>query len=260
MWGKKQFLEDLKKYRSAKDVCRIHAEDLASISESTLTWRGLYNDVWRWRKVDKAFDAEVRRLIVPRTGGRPPKDGGDHSWEDKFCEEFYRTSGNLGAAADVTPYSISQIMEFLNENSTSYRKEFAEKFSEVKFRIVGELQSLFLEQRKLDSYSTLEQANIAAKKAWVSLKGLEKLHPALWGKKSELNVQGSIKHLHGAQRLLPPEERLAQLWDEQKQFFERRREEALQLADGRHNTVTAQLPQQEEIILEAEVVNAATEV
>lgn len=242
-------------------MCKIHADDLASISDSKLTWRGLYNDVWRWRKLNKSFDAQVRELIVQdKGGGRPPKDGGDTSWEDLFCEEFYKTNGNLGSASDVTPYSIRQLMEFLDENSTSYRKSFADKFAEVKFRIVGELQSLFLEQRLNSSYANLEQANIAAKKAWVSMKGLEKLHPALWGRKSELNVQGSIKHLHGAQRMLPPEERLAQLWDEQKQFFERRREEALQLVDGRAAKLEPLAPVKEEQIIDAEVIDAATEV
>lgn len=260
-WDKSTFLDDLKEYRSIKDVCQAHVNELElSSGEKTITWRGLYNDVWRWRKEDSLFDEKVASMSLQKSGGRPPKDGGDESWQDDFCETFYNTSGDIGKAAEVTPYSIRQLMEFLDQGSTSYRKDFHDRFMEVKLRIVGELQSLFLSQRLDKAYETESSANIAQRKAWISLKGLEKLYPTLWGRKSELNVQGRIDHVHGTQRALPPEERLSLLWAERQEFFERRKTEALQLVEGQTIKREELSVKEKEEIVDAEVIEGEPEV
>ena len=246
MWCQSQFLEDLHKYKTIKAVCEIYANDQTG-------WRGYYTDVLQWRKNDRKFNEDVIKALSMSNvtqfpgPGRNRIDQGDKSWQKDFCDALYQHDGNRFKAAEATPYSMKTILDMLDVDSTSYDKEFVNMVKEVEAKISSELEEMFLKLRHDHNFDTFENAKIAQTKGWVALKGLEKLDPKRWGRRSELEISGRLDHVHREDRKLSRGEVLNQLWEEQKIFLEKRR---TQLG----------LPSGAAPVLEAEVITGKEEI
>ena len=221
-WSKKTVLEDLRHVGNLKGVCEIYADEKTG-------WRGYYNSLRQWRKEDAAFDKEVGIILsesdtsLQPGPGRERKDGGDLSWQDDYCRALYEFDGNRKLASAVTPYSFGQIMDFLNPETTSFDKAFAEKVKIAEAEISAEIEAMVLGLRKPENFETFEQSKISQTKAWYGLKILEKLDRMRYGRYVEMNMKADVKHQHTVQ-LLPPEQKLFNLWEEQRKHLEARRQ------------------------------------
>ena len=218
LWCKEAFLRDIKQCRNVKKVCSFYADERTG-------WRGYYADYWRWKKQDPVFEKEVIQYIVTTGSGRKRLDNGDKGWQIGYCKELDATNGNYGKAAAVTPYSVREIYEFLSPMSSQYDDTFAKMVDEVFLRKAGDIQEKFLGLMGDENYKDIDTSKITQQKSWVYLRGLEKMDPGRWGRKSETKVTGEIRHLHLQDRAMSPEDRLARLWEEQQRFFESRRQE-----------------------------------
>lgn len=230
-WSKELFLSDLEQAGNIKRVCEIYADEQKG-------WRAYYTDVSRWRKEDPMFDQKVKAILSVSDSsqgagpGRTPIDQGDKSWWGDFCDELYNRSGNRQAASLVTPYSFKTILDMLNPETTSYNKEFAEMVEVTEAEISAEVEEMFLDLRKPENFETFEAAKIAQTKAWYATKVLEKLDKKRYGRFIE--VKGKMTHEHSHQ-LLPPSERMFNLWEEQKKFLEKKAQ--FMLEDGKQSEV-----------------------
>jgi len=247
-------LADLKTYHEVTKVCKIYA----SADRTGRGWRAYYSDVWRWRKADPDFDQAVRDNLPKRVwaGGRPRLDDGDKSWQEEYCRVYLERRGNLSEAAKVTPYSLRQIREFFDPGSSSYDKEFAEAVETLDLEIAGRLQEKFLELTEDDSlYENLDQAKIAQTRGWMLTKGLGALHPK-WGKRTELNVKGTIQHDHRAILAKPREQLLADLADDRKRFFSALTTSRQALPSGERESIDLNSEPIEAEVIEIEAENA----
>jgi len=251
MWCQTQFLEDLRKYHTIKAVCELYADE-------TTGWRGYYTDVLQWRKSDKRFNQQVLDILSMSNltqfpgPGRNRKDNGDVEWQIDYCNALYQHDGNRAKAAEATPYALKTIVDMLDKDSTSYDESFHGRVKEIEARIASELEEMFLKLRHDHNFDTFENAKITQTKAWVALKGLEKMDPKRWGRRSELEISGKLDHIHKEDRKLSRGEVLNQLWEEQKLFLDKRRQQ-LGLPSGESLTIDAEvIAEKEEIPLTAE--------
>ena len=228
LWGKEYALDEIRKFGSPVQVCKMHA------SPETCGWRGYYADLWRWKRSDPGF-AKAYEAIVgdDNTGGRPRLDEEDSSWKEEYCRILLERAGNEDAARRLSgcPLSIRQLRERLSPASTTYDDAFAEKVSDVWAQILGEHQEaafgsarefVDLKNESDDRMRGVKIKEIEAKTR-SSLRVMEKVDPERYG--NRLNVKGGIEHRHTLeQRFLPKEERLALLWEDRKRFEQERKQ------------------------------------
>lgn len=224
LWDKALIVEDFKRLSHIKlvDYCRQYGgED---------HWRTYYNDIWKWRKLDKDFDQSVRDYLDktnPRkgghAGGRPEKDGGDKSWQDEFCLALVACNGNRPKAAQVTPYSWEELYEMLDPDYTSFNEEFSKKVKAVELELAARAEEIMVEALHEDNWKTVGDAKITQAKVWVAKTVAEKLDPKRWGKHVELLHKGGIEHRHviGSSQA----DTIARLKDEQEAFLQVKRGE-----------------------------------
>lgn len=256
-WSREAFVDDLKQVKSIKGVCEIYANRGAVPTG----WQGYYASVQFWRKKDANFDKQVRDILADSEvsmtpgPGRPRKDGGDRSWQEKFCEELYKVDGNRDKASKVTPYSLGQITDMLDERTVSFDKDFFSKVAEVEAKISAEIEEMLLSLRKEENFGTFEQSKITQTKGWYALKVLEKLDKMRYGKYVEMSMKANITHEHNI-NLIPREERLFNLWEEQKKHLEKRQEvKQLMLADKGDEYSIAEPERKVEEVVDGEVIN-----
>lgn len=225
LWSKEQLKKDLCNSSSPlKTILKVYAP-------SPDKWRGIYNDVTIWRKTDlelsKLLDEQLKKTQKKRTkkasGGRPRKDLGDLSWQDRFCEALVNPEdpadkGNRYKAALLTPYTWETISKKIQPGYTDFDEEFYEKVRAAELRIASEAESMLLSMLNEKSFEDFETAKISQAKAWYLTKVLEKMDKLRWGK--EMNVKHSGQVNHNVQ-LLPPEKQLANLVEEQQHYFQK---------------------------------------
>lgn len=190
-------------------------------------WRGIYNDVWKWRKTDTELDDILKKRLKKSTGreiavgGRPPLDAGDKSWQDDFCEALLYPKepsdrGNRYKASLVTPYSWNTILKMIQPGYTEFDKEFYEKVQACELQISAEVEAMMLNLSDPENYKDIESAKKAQSMAWTFSKILEKMDRLRWGKEMNVKHSGQIQHIH---ETLPKEKMLANLAEEQKYFI-----------------------------------------
>lgn len=222
LWGPEALSREIAKKdgRSLKAILEQYA------TEST-GWRGLYNDVRRWRRMDpdlqKMIDDHVQATAPSkkRGSGRPRNDvkEDNHDWRLAYVEEYMRTNSRE-KASKVTPYKPSAILEMLNPNKTEYDKQLAEMVGSAEQMIVDRVSSAALDA--LDE--AVSQGADAKTKAWIAL-GILKTHPKGWQQKMELNVTGSVKFELDRGRVV------AELLADQQRYFANTRPLALVAGD-----------------------------
>ena len=224
LWGDPEyFLEDLQKHRSIKKVCEMYANEDTS-------WRSLYADTWRWRKADPELDAKVKAILEEEgssreNAGRPRNDGGDKSWQRDYVDALREFNLNLVKAAECSPYSVRQIEDFLDSNTSSFDPDFAAMVKEAYLHFASIATEQMVAALDDEAWSSFEQAKITQGRLWAAHKALEKLDSRRYGRKVE--VSGTIDHRH-QHRLMPHNEKLGLLWQDRKEFIERRRQAVLE--------------------------------
>lgn len=224
LWGVDTFKQEIAKMdgRSLRAILEQYA------TEST-GWRGLYNDVRRWRHMDpdlqKMIDDHIKspNRANPATSGsgRKRKDEveGNHDWRLAYVEEYLRTSSREKASM-VTPYKPSTILSMLHPSKTEYDKQFAEMVGTAEQMIVDRVSSVALDALN----EAVAQGADAKTKAWIAL-GILKTHPKGWQQKMELNVTGSVKFELDRGR------QVAELLADQQRYFANTRPLALVSGD-----------------------------
>lgn len=235
LWSKESLLEDVGKYGSAKRVCQMYGGEEH--------WRTYYNDIWRWRRSDAEFERRYRALVKPRGAeGRPRLDGGDKGWFDDFfaaLESCYLDETEAIAKSGC-PYSERQLREFRSRSSSSYDKEYHERWETVRLRVVnagkGEAARLLEPVEIPTEYDAkaielaLTKAKIQQMRANTLTKILQSLDKEEWGR--ELHMKGTVDFRHQLEaRYRPREELLLALAEERKQF-EVRQSVPLELPSG----------------------------
>lgn len=196
-------------------------------------WRGIYSDVWRWRKTDQEFDSIVTEYIQKTTGkkslagGRPRLDNGDKSWQQEYCEALIRFNGNKEKAAQVTPYSFEQIYEMTNPTYGSYDSEFSKMVLSTELKLAAKAEEMVFSALSEENFVDLHTAKIAQTKVWIATKILEKMDKNRWGKDLNVRHSGSINHIQ-----IPREKILATLVDEQKKYLEASKKYEQEVIEG----------------------------
>lgn len=206
-----------------------HAGSLTAILKSYATastgWRGLYNDVARWRDMDpdlqKLIDANVKAMgqkpMAAKGRKRADVKDEDSDWRTRYANEYLATNGNLNKAAAVTPYKPETILGMLRVGRTEYDKQLVD--------IIDNCDRLLVGKAAESVFNSLDEAeknpNISPKdKAYIAL-GILKTHSRGWQQKMELNVTGSVKFELDRGRVV------AELLAEQQRFFKGNRPLAL---------------------------------
>jgi len=198
---------------------------LKSYATASTGWRGLYNDVARWRDMDpdlqKLIDANVKAMgrspVVAKGRKRADSKDEDADWRARYGKEYLATNGNLNKAAAVTPYTPETIQGMLRQGRTEYDKQLVDIIETCDRLLVGKAaESVF---NSLDEAE--KNPNISPKdKAYIAL-GILKTHSKGWQQKMELNVTGSVKFELDRGRVV------AELLAEQQRFFKGNRPLAL---------------------------------
>lgn len=228
LWGDPEFfLEDLQKHRSIKKVCEIYANE-------TISWRSLYADTWRWRKADPTLDAHVKAILEEEgssrdNAGRPRNDGGDKSWQRDYTEALIEWKLNLTKAAEVTPYSVRQLEDFLDPSTSSFDPEFASMVREAYLHFASIATEQLIDTLDPAAWEDFDQAKITQGRAWNLQKIMTMLDQRRFGRRVE--VTGTVQHQH-QHRLLPPGERLSMLIEDRRKFMEARAADVKALPPG----------------------------
>jgi hypothetical protein len=169
-------------------------------------------------------------------------DGGDKAWFDSFFEALERNRLNETAAIAESgcPYSERQLREFRSRSSSSYDKEYHERWDTVRLRVVnaakGEAVKLLDPVEIPETYDedtvelAITKAKIQQMRANTLTKVLQSLDKEEWGR--ELHMKGTVDHRHQLEaRYRPREELLLALAEERKQF-EVRQSVPLELPSG----------------------------
>lgn len=250
LWNKESFLADLKHVGNIKGVCEIYANK----GTTGAGWQGYYNSVSHWRDTDANFAKRMGEILqnsesTTKPGpGRPRLDGGDRSWQQDFSAALYKADGNRRKASKVTPYSFEQIQDMLDERSVSYDADFYKKVRTVEAEIAAEIEEMLLSLRKEEAFEDFNTSKITQTKAWYALKVLEKLDRMRYGRFVEMNMKAEHQHTHTVE-VIPREQKLANLWEEQRKHLETRR---LAIASGAHPDQKLDEP---DPVIEVEVVD-----
>jgi hypothetical protein len=196
LWNKEFVQEELKASSSGvTTICKRYAPSDAS-------WKALYFDVLRWKRESEEFAAvleenrlrtDSKKRINP-SGGRPRNDEPEehHDFRFKFCEELLKTKSRNKASL-ATPYSPEQIYQMLNENYSTYDKEFAEMVHLTEMRMVAWAEEVMWE--------SLNDATNPKDKAWIAKEILKVRDRPRWGDKLDVQVGGTIIHRLPEQRM-----------------------------------------------------------
>lgn len=163
-------------------------------------WRMYYNDVWKWRKLDKEFDDamtdEIQRKSgkVVNIGGRPRKDGGDDDWKAAYCKALLKYSGNRVKAAEATPYQWSTILQKLDPAYTEYDMEFAQMVKNTELQMAAIAEELLISTLDPANYENFEAAKIAQIKSRNASAVLEKLDTKRYGRHITVENTGTVRH------------------------------------------------------------------
>jgi len=233
------------------------ANDLQSLSHTGLIkickqyggedhWRTYYNDIWKWKKLDKDFATIVNEFLERNSpgmsqpnSGRPRNDDGDKSWQEGYCEALVKFNLNRAKAASVTPYSFDTIYQMLDPEYSSYDKDFARMVKVTELTIASRAEQMVVDALHEDNFKDIESAKTTQSKVWVATKALEKLDPKRWGKQIEMTHKGTINHQHQLSAQTRGE-LFARLKTEQDAFLVERQKKYLPPAEN---------------IIEAEIVN-----
>ena len=116
-------------------MCRIYG---AKEGEDGASAAGLEQEVWTWRQADADLDRQVMAVLeesgrAGRGGGRPPKDGGDRSWVERYCAILIESGGDREKARTESgcPYKSRTIEEMSETGSSAYDKEVADQIGEA---------------------------------------------------------------------------------------------------------------------------------
>lgn len=226
---KRSDINPLWRIEALKKDLEEHVGSLTAILKSYATastgWRGLYNDVARWRDMDpdlqKLIDANVKAMgkkpLVAKGRKRADTKDEDADWRTRYANEYLATNGNLNKAAAVTPYKPETILGMLRPGRTEYDKQLVD--------IIDNCDRLLVGKAAESVFNSLDEAeknpNISPKdKAYIAL-GILKTHSKGWQQKMELNVTGSVKFELDRGRVV------AELLAEQQRFFQHNRPLAL---------------------------------
>jgi hypothetical protein len=212
-WSKEKLLEELEADEevSVSELCRKFAAGETKP-------KSLLVEVERWRASDADFRARYDALLSLRSpgtvnNGGPSKEDQDPEafadWRLKFCTDLAESGSRLDAA-NKSPYSYTHIYQMLTEGYPFFDKDFAEMVHMVEMQIAAEMEGGFV--------WAFRQCTDPAKKAWIADRWLTKRDPRRWGKQVEITHSGKVEHEH-THKLLPREERLALLMQEQQTFF-----------------------------------------
>lgn len=199
-------------------------------SNDEVGWKGLYFDVKRWMAVDPKLAQRVGEIIKRRGSGRNRLDEGDKSWQDAFCEAYFKHNGNKAKARVESgcPYSLRRIEEMLQQGNPAYDKEFAEKVLEKKLEFKADFEEMALALRDPEAYVDTDASKIAMNKSVVATRILEKVAKEEWGR--ETRVHGSVTHTFQLQsRYKSRQELLAEMVEDRKRFESTRSAQVLEL-------------------------------
>lgn len=180
-----------------RDKNRTLKSILNEYATASTGWRGLYNDVTRWRKMDPDLERMIKENTVVTSksqgvGGRKRKDSinaEDADWRVRCVEEYKRTASITKAAA-VTPYKVDEIHRMMTVGRTEYDKLFAEMMEIAEQTLVARAaESVF------GALEEAEQTGASPKdKAYIAL-GILKTHNKGWQQKNTLdvNINGKVK-------------------------------------------------------------------
>lgn len=227
LWNVETLKEDLRRGAATlTSICKRYAE-------TPDNWRALYADVQRWKAQDleladlleknrEATDSKKRKKV---SGGRPRNDTGENAdFRLRFCEKLLETKSRNKAAL-VTPYTPEQIYQMLNENYTSYDKEFAEMVHFTEMRLVAWAEE--------EIWTALEEAQHPKDRAWIAKEILKVRDRKRWGDKLDVSVQSTHTHT-----MIDSGKMMAALEEDRRAFFDR----------------TGTMALESENIMEAEVV------
>lgn len=242
LWSKETLLSDVKSHGSVRKVCRIYG--------GADGWQRYYSDIFRWNRSDPSFRKRLLALVKRRGGGRPRLDGGDKSWFDQFFEALYRRGLNEYAAAQESgcPYSPRQLREFRSRSSSSFDKDYWERYEDVRIRIANEAKEEAVKTMRPvevpDKYDedavelAVTKAKIQQMRSQTLTRVLQSVDREEFGR--ELHLKGQIDHRHQLEsRYRDPNEVIAELAGSYREF--QRSRMAKQLESGDRNVIDVEV-------------------
>jgi hypothetical protein len=212
--------------RSLRKILKDHATE-------TTGWRGLYNDVRRWREMDPDLQRLIDENVVAMDNRKGPakgrkradEDPGEGDWRLAYVTEYLATNSREKASLK-TPYTAATLTKMMQQGRTEYDKQFAEMVEIAEQQLVNKASEVVF--NALDE--AVNQQATPKDKAYIAL-GILKTHSKGWQQKMELNVTGSVKFEIERGRVI------GELIADQQRFFGEHRPKAL-LTDG--NTIDAE--------------------
>lgn len=227
-WGKETILSEMKEGRTLVQILQRYRTS-SSVTVLEKEYQG-------WLRSDPEFNKAVREHSPPTPGSSPNKEMKGEAlpeWREKFGEDYYDT-GDINAAARLSPYSESMIHEKLSARHRNVDKRLIEIVAAIEVKMVKEFEGGFVK--------AFRDAQQPKDRAWIAKSWLERRAPERWGKQVEMIHSGTVKHDHSVE-LKPRDQMLRELMADQKAFGEKK-----DLA----------LPAINENVIEGEIVEPAT--
>jgi len=157
-------------------------------SQAGKSWQVLYKDVCVWRNSNEELRNLLRSKQLHTTGAPKKGDKPENAdWRLNFIEELLVT-GNRASSAERTPYTLRQILNFLNPKSDQYDEHFAKMVEEAEQKIAAEMESGIIQ--------AFRDADEPRDKAWIARSYLERRDPSRWSKQVEMIHSGAVDHKH----------------------------------------------------------------
>lgn len=186
------------------------------------SWQVMYREMMGWRKKDPELAGLIRARMRNTSQGRPAKgeDEENIEWRVNFIREYLNT-GDKSIAAQVTPYTLRRINQFLSPENPDHDPRFYEMVREAEAKICSEMEGGMIQ--------AFRDAEMPRDRAWIARSFLERRDPTRWGKQVELIHSGEIGHKHKhTHELKAREDILLELFEDQRRFLKR---EPLMLPD-----------------------------
>jgi len=186
-WNKETLLAEMRGGLSVRAICKKHAELLGR------SWKGLYAEVYKWRKQDDGFELVYSQFISShalesRGLTKPAKDVKKWgNWRVECAREYARTQ-DLMVAAKATPYSKRTLYNMLTPSHAS--------FDEQLYLMIESVERSICEMMKTGVIEDWNAEEPGGKRARIAFRYLQSMDSRF---KTKTQVDGTVQQVHSVE-------------------------------------------------------------
>jgi len=186
-WSKETLLAEMRGGLSVRAICKKHGELLGR------PWKGLYAEVYKWRKQDDGFELVYSQLVPNHaleqrgltSAAKDVKKWGN--WRVECAREYARTQ-DLMASAKVTPYSKRTLYNMLTPSHAS--------FDEQLYSMIESVERSICEMMKTGVIEDWHAEEPGGKRSRIAFRYLQSMDSRF---KTKTQVDGVVQQVHSVE-------------------------------------------------------------